>query len=956
MGKSVIRAAAAALVLSVAFNSAHAAGLGRLTVLSSLGQPFRGEVDLVAVKKDELGSLTARIASPDAFRQADLPFTAYISNLKLSIEKRPNGDPYVKVTAAQPLNEPFIDFLVEVSWTSGRLVRAYTALLDPPAVTETAAEAPPVVAAAQVEPPAAQPVPKIEPPAEPRPKSVPAPVEATRAAEPNPEPAPRAEPGPEAEAPAVAAPEASTALTGSSAVPVEHKVRRGDTLGKIARANKPADVTLEQMLVLLYRNNPDAFVGKNMNRLRTGRVLRMPDTSEAAALTPAEARTEVRVQAANWNAYREKLSAFAAATPVAEDAGAQSAAGKITSKVEDKAPSLTEAPKEVLKLSKGEPAKDAKALERVRTLEEEVAAKGKAASDANARVAQLEKQIKDMQALVELKSKSMADLQKPAAPAKPVEAAPPSPAPVAAVKPEPVVPPKPTKPGEAPSLLPPTADSAAPKPDAAPAPDLALPSSPPATADATTPPVGTPIEPPKPVVKRKPFVPPPPPPPPSLMDQILGEPLYLAGGAAIIAALGGLGFLGWKRRRASAAAAPHEEPTLPPVEDFVPAAAATIPGGTPIEIQEDAEHAAGSPDGSDPLAEADVFLIYGRDVQAEERLKEAIAAQPMRYELHAKLLEIYAKRGDAMAFEAVAKDIQIGTGAQGEYWDKAVRLGYELDPGNPRYAAGRPEGEPTERTFPGSDQTLQMPAYGEDGKTDLDFNLGFDEGPQSSSTDIDLGELGQSLSRESASGTTTDIDLSDLGGGSDFGEVLDPTKTIGGSPAGAERVSTMQMEAFDPTATLAVPETGDLPTLPGVSSGAAAADDIGLDFDLGDAEPGNAPAMSTADSSALDDISFDLNTLQLDTPPLETAAAAAQPQSGPPDLDLSGISLDLGDSSAAPAGKDEKWYDVQTKFDLAKAYQEMGDAEGAREILQEVLAEGDAEQKSAAESLLTSLG
>ena len=180
MGKSVIRAAAAALVLSVAFNSADAAGLGRLTVLSSLGQPFRGEVDLVAVKKDELASLTARIASPDAFRQADLPFTAYISNLKLTIEKRPNGDPYVRVTAAQPLNEPFIDFLVEVNWTSGRLVRAYTALLDPPAVTETAAEAPPVVAAATVEPPVAQPAAKIEPPAEPQPKSVPAPVEALR--------------------------------------------------------------------------------------------------------------------------------------------------------------------------------------------------------------------------------------------------------------------------------------------------------------------------------------------------------------------------------------------------------------------------------------------------------------------------------------------------------------------------------------------------------------------------------------------------------------------------------------------------------------------------------------------------------------------------------------------------------------------------------------------------------
>ena len=104
-------------------------------------------------------------------------------------------------------------------------------------------------------------------------------------------------------------------------------------------------------------------------------------------------------------------------------------------------------------------------------------------------------------------------------------------------------------------------------------------------------------------------------------------------------------------------------------------------------------------------------------------------------------------------------------------------------------------------------------------------------------------------------------------------------------------------------------------------------------------------------------LSFDLDTLKLDSPPLASGGANTA-GSNVPDLDLSTISLNLGDteSTVAPTGRDEKWYDVQTKFDLAKAYQEMGDKDGAREILQEVIAEGDADQKAAAEKLMGSLG
>ncbi len=200
-------------------------------------------------------------------------------------------------------------------------------------------------------------------------------------------------------------------------------VTRGDTLGKIALATKPADVSLEQMLVLLFRGNPDAFSGKNMSRLKTGKILKLPSPDEYGSIAQADARKEVLVQARDWNAYREQLAVAAGeATPAAEPAQ-QEAAGKIATKVEDQAGAAKQQPKEVLKLSQGEaagaPAGDAKAGQgqaRVRALEEELAARDKAVKDANERVGKLEKTIKDLQALLEIKNKGMADSRKPAAP------------------------------------------------------------------------------------------------------------------------------------------------------------------------------------------------------------------------------------------------------------------------------------------------------------------------------------------------------------------------------------------------------------------------------------------------------------------------------------------------------------------------------------------------------------
>ena len=123
--RTLIAAAVSAVSLS-----ASAAGLGRITVLSGLGQPLRAEVEIAATP-EELQSLTARLASADAFRQAGVDYSPAVSGLRMSVERRGNGA-VVRVTSDRPINEPFVDMLVELNWSSGRLIREYTFLLDPP--------------------------------------------------------------------------------------------------------------------------------------------------------------------------------------------------------------------------------------------------------------------------------------------------------------------------------------------------------------------------------------------------------------------------------------------------------------------------------------------------------------------------------------------------------------------------------------------------------------------------------------------------------------------------------------------------------------------------------------------------------------------------------------------------------------------------------------------------------
>ena len=891
MGDTKVRTRLVALLAAFLTCTAGAAGLGRMTVLTSIGQPLVAEIDL-SVTREELGSLSARLALSDAYQRANLQYNPALTGALLTVETRSGGQPYLKLVTKRPVSEPFIDVLVELTWSSGRLSREYTALLDPPGIPPSR-PAGPVLSSLPELSPAPTPAPVTDP--------APAPQPSTSATA-EPQPQPQAEPpvaaapapAPAASEPVAAAPAISAPITAAPAPAAlalgsrdYGPIERGETLGKIARSTMPEGVTLEQMLVALYRTNPDAFIRKNLNLVRTGKILRVPDRDEVAAITQSEAVSEYRTHVADWNAYRQQLADAAGLVPVE---GRTAVSGKIATKVEDKAASGS--PRDVVKVSQGEPpgaaagkGKSRSSADRVRMLEEDLRAREQALAEANDRISQLEKTVKDMQRLIELKGGPGPVAAGPKPEAKPTPAKPEA---VAVAKPEP------PKPAPAPAKSEPAKPEVA-KPAAPPA------EKPLAVAPETPKPAPVAAAPtPAPAPKKAATAPPAPKPEPGIVDQIMaaaGDPLYLgAGGGAIV--LGGLAF--WMARRRRSRAAEGESPPIAPTLSLAAAAAAGAAAATGDTAAAPPPEPAAAEDDVDPLAEADVYIQYGRDSQAEEILKEALRRDPRRGDVQLKLLEIYAARKDKAAFGKLAGDYNSLTGGKGDGWLKAAAMGYSLDPQDSLYAAGR-DAAPA-----------MVPPTGHG--TDVDLDLG---GGTGTSTDITLDAA--------APGTVSDI--LDIG-------AADTAQKEG------EQASTPL-----PDFTLEVPAAG------------SSTPDVALE-----SAPAAVPA--APESNVID---FQIDLPKIDGGPPTIAKPAPAEAAADPGLDfkLEIPDLDLGDQGhdktqivppAASGEKDGHWYDVQTKFDLAKAYQEMGDKDGAKEILQEVIKEGDGDQKSQAKTLLDSLG
>ena len=323
-----------AMALAFVANDAHALGLGTLEVKSQLSQPLVAEIPLIGVGPGELDGLSVRLASPEAFDRVGLPRPAGVTaNLQFSVGRNARGEPVVRVTTSNRVDDPFVAFLLEADWGKGSVVREFTALVDPPhiaAATVTPMTAPTVAAAAAPVPePApvadmpplsvptppmadAEPAPAAEPlPPEPlAPEPTPVAAVPTPAPTPTPPPTPaatpQAEPSPApppviAEAPPPPEPAPSPVPTSiPSATPGRHEVVSGDTLWAIASDQQGA--SMAQMMLAIQRANPDAFLRDNINLLRKGAVLRIPTADEARDLASVEAEARVREQMAAWRA------------------------------------------------------------------------------------------------------------------------------------------------------------------------------------------------------------------------------------------------------------------------------------------------------------------------------------------------------------------------------------------------------------------------------------------------------------------------------------------------------------------------------------------------------------------------------------------------------------------------------------------------------------------------------
>jgi len=939
-------------------------GLGRLTVESALGQPLSARIELLPSSKEELDSLSARVADPTLYRQNNLPYQAALSRARITLQRGPGETAYLRVTSPVSVSEPYLDLMVEVNWSAGRVVRDYTFLLDPPGAT----------AVAQVDPVT--------------PARIGAPT--ARSPAPSPSPAPSA-------APAVPAGERTAEGT--------YQVRRGDTLSKIAAQYKPETVTLEQMLVAMFRSNQDAFDNGNMNRLRSGAILTVPNAAEASTTQATDATRQVRVQSADWRGYRDRV---AATVPSADEGGGRTAGGQIGTAVVERTPAVRPG-SDQLQVSKE--ARVGKAA----GVSETAVARDAQMREAQARIAELERTLKDLQRAVELKNQTLAQLQSQAdttAKGRTVPSGAPATAPAATVSPTPLAPatapsataprtgaPSAVPPPMATAPVPPAPATAAPAPKstatapltsptpAPAAPSATQPSAPPAATTSATPPAMKPpatapaattpptIAPSAEAPKAPAVVPPPSSPAttpttgespriaaptpksvpaaatkeaPGFFEEFFGNTPLWAIGVGALALLGAIAALVAARRRKTT----KFEDSIISGTDIKTNTVFGSTGGGVVNTGDNSLASDFSREGLgnidtdevDPIAEAEVYLAYGRDAQAEEILKDALKKDSQRQEIYLKLLEIHAQHNKPSAFETVASELYAVSRGQGEVWHKAVMLGRQLDPNNPMFtdgaAAAGMSGRDTGSFAVGQGRaTDASPIFGgAGGNLDLQMDEDISVSPTSGVRPKSPAEILAGAESELEKTAKISLPPSELASERPSMAALAAAGVAGAAASdapsygGARTASRVENDSLTPMADTTRRSAGEKSKYE-------------FDFMLDEAEkpapmkPRGEPAleMSTASAGPASQFARPAAALQLDK------------------LDLSFDPERSPFEDPTPSILDGQWHDAATKLDLARAYQEMGDAEGAREILQEVLHEGDDQQKTEAQALLAKL-
>lgn len=842
------------LVLAIAAASALSSGmaqalqLGEMTLKSKLNQPLSVEIELLDVGGLTASEITPSLASSQAFVDAGVDRQAFLNDLTFTPVINPSGRSVVRVTSSKPLPDSYVRFLLQVQWPNGRLMRDYSVLLDPAKFEQTA-------------PAAAAPAPRLS-------------------------------------APANTAPAASKAA--------QHTTTSHDTLWEIAEKNRNG-ASVQQTMLAIQALNPDAFIDGNINRLKTGQVLRLPDRVQATSLPQSQAIAEVTAQNAAWRQGRRSATNQAAGKQQL-DATKRTQPGNAPSSTSAKDNLSLVSAEAAKKGAKGKAGDSSSLNDKLAMTQEQLDTTRRDNEELKSRAADLQSQLDKLQKLIQLKNDQLARLQ--------AEKGDTSGAPAAAT---------PAQLAGDPASTPAATAIAAP---AAPAVEPVKSEAAPAAS------------------------------PEGKFNDLLTNPIILGvvGGAAGLLVL--LLLLLWARHRNARreeekhlrmARALAEEPEfasnidhdlppdsfegleVPPPTVKLAAAPAPAPVVEPAVVVPTVASvlaplavAVAPQNSSDALAQAQSHIDRGHLNQAADVLEQAIKHEPKRSDLRLKLMEVYGLQGDKDGFVTQERQLVangdnhaqveqlksrfpamavLAAGVSAAVAAAALDAQYVKDLLEDKPAAPAPEPE----------------AF------DTDFDLSLDDLEAASPAEVkDDQQTFESLLQEQTEAKVSPDDLSDFD--LDLDLQLDApasTRSDDDLLSGLEDQMKDVSAVEPPTLTPAALDDFDLPE----------------DFDLSLADEPEVAAQPDAFASELDDVNAELDRLSqsLEHPSIEPSFTAEDAALGGDEPEFDFLS-----------GTDE----VATKLDLAQAYIDMGDADGARDILSEVLTEGDESQRGEAKEML----
>ena len=1026
-------------------------GLGEIELNSALNQELNAEIEVLSASSDDANQMIVQLANRDAFNRAGIDRPYLLQQLQFKIVEK-QGKPFVKVFTKSAIREPYISFLLEIDWPQGHLLREYTLLLDPPVyntstggASTSSEEAHPFIDPADVRAHTQSVAPQQQGGQSGGSQSGYSNAQSGTISSSSGRSVTYSAPQSNTARPAPAAQRSTSAVS-------EYRVKQDDTLWSMANRMRPdSSVSVEQMMLALVRKNPEAFINENINGVKRGYILRMPDRNEATQLDRQQAISQAKEHAALWREYSQAAVSQAPASSMeaeatsidgmatADDAAAGhlSIVGASKSDGSEHAGANQDPDSEVSRL-KQELAMAREQLESERIEKEGLRTK---LSDLEQKVqsviqmddgelAKLQEDLQQQQA----ESAEQPEAEQTVAEAETADAVEESTAAEEAISEEvaaevdiDAVDAEVTDEAGEPVV---EGEEAVVAEDAVFVDELAAVEKAgevDAAAD-TTETVGVTdtaevIEPPA-FAQQKPK---------SFIDNLMNDPKLLGmigGGLAFVLLLI---VLLLKRLRGGKEESQNEAPEdnfldinndatmQAESSDLTSEADDLSMVDTQIDVPamdedsledallglDDAEEAKAAVDQQDDvMAEADVYIAYGIYQQAEDLLKNAIDQNPDRDDYRMKLMETYFAAKDAKAFEQEAAQLKTRKGDDASYWGRVATMGTELCPGSDLFfGSGEVISDlDADALIPEKPETtdVELDATNDDepeiGLDTLGIDLGatteFDALADDSSDGLDVGD--EPSLDEGSSFESSDTDGLDLAG--DLADITNEVEEPAAEPSLDDEAASLEFdlgELTDDALDNSSDKNAETVSAEDEMDDLDIDEDFSLDFaasDLGFEEPEeeaalDAPAedIEDLDLSADLDLGADLeepsSNDDVDDESMEVDFTADLGDSldeelGEIDLDDSELALDSdlsldeeADASASgaedSASTDEDFDiselsedldEVGTKLDLAKAYIDMGDHEGARSILEEVKTEGNAEQQQEAESLLAKAG